>query len=150
MTLPPPTPNRPLKIPAAVAIRASLRFRPPAIRRDTRAAMTLPPALEALRADPAAAAILCDIDGTLAPIVEDPRRAGVPEPTRAVLAGLCGRYRLVARVSGRRAEAAREMVGVEEITYAGNHGLELLGPGDVVPHLDPALGDRAGTAARFV
>jgi trehalose-phosphatase len=108
------------------------------------------PILEPLRADPAAAAILCDIDGTLAPIVDDPEAAVVPPEASAVLAELAGRYRLVACVSGRRASAARRMVGVDLLTYAGNHGLELLGPDDVTPRLAPELGHRGPAAAGFV
>jgi trehalose-phosphatase len=108
------------------------------------------PILEPLRADPATGAILCDIDGTLAPIVDDPEAATVPPAARDVLAELAGRYRLVACVSGRRASAARRMVGVDALTYAGNHGLELLGPGDSRPRLDPELGHRGSAAAGFV
>jgi trehalose 6-phosphate phosphatase len=102
-----------------------------------------------LRADPASAAVLCDIDGTLSPIVADPGSAIVPAAARQVLVELATRYRLVACVSGRRASDARRMVGLEQITYAGNHGLELLRPGDSSPSLDPALGDRGGAAASF-
>jgi trehalose-phosphatase len=112
--------------------------------------MAADPILEPLRADPAAGAILCDIDGTLAPIVDDPEAAAVPEEASRTLAELAQRYRLVACVSGRRASAARRMVGVDELTYAGNHGLELLGPGDANPRLDPALGHRGSAAAGFV
>ncbi|HEY8002078.1 MAG TPA: trehalose-phosphatase [Solirubrobacterales bacterium] len=112
--------------------------------------MAADPILEPLRADPAAAAILCDIDGTLAPIVDDPEAAAVPPEATAVLAELAGRYRLVACVSGRRASAARRMVGLDQLTYAGNHGLELLGPGDSEPRLDPELGQRGSAAAGFV
>ena len=36
------------------------------------------PLLEPLRADPARTAILTDVDGTLAPIVERPEEAAVP------------------------------------------------------------------------
>ena len=106
--------------------------------------------LEPLRASPERAAILCDIDGTLAPIVTDPQAAAVPEAARHALASLAGRYRLVACVSGRRASAARRLVGLEDLTYAGNHGLELLEPGEPEPRLDPALGGRADAAAAFV
>ena len=112
--------------------------------------MAADPILEPLRADPAAGAILCDIDGTLAPIVDDPEAAEVPPAAREVLADLARRYRLVACVSGRRASAARRMVGVDALTYAGNHGLELLGPGDLRPRLDPELGHRGSAAAGFV
>ena len=112
--------------------------------------MAADPILEPLRADPAGAAILCDIDGTLAPIVDDPEAAEVPPEAQRALAELASRYRLVACVSGRRASAARRMVGVDGITYAGNHGLELLGPGDSEPRLDSALGHRGSAAAGFV
>ena len=112
--------------------------------------MAADPILEPLRADPGAGAILCDIDGTLAPIVDDPEAAAVPPEAQRVLAELAARYRLVACVSGRRAHAARRMVGVDSITYAGNHGLELLGPGDEHPTLDPELGHRGSAAAGFV
>jgi trehalose 6-phosphate phosphatase len=107
------------------------------------------PILEPLRADPARAAILCDVDGTLAPIVDDPAAAAVPEDARATLAELASRYRLVACISGRRAEHAKRMVGLDQLTYAGNHGLELLEPGRSQPVLDPALGDQAAAAAGF-
>ena len=85
--------------------------------------------IEPLRSHPASSAILCDIDGTLAPIVDDPDRATVPDEAREVLAELARRYALVACVSGRAALAARDLVGLAELTYAGNHGLELLPPG---------------------
>jgi trehalose 6-phosphate phosphatase len=106
--------------------------------------------VEPLRSDPGRSAILCDIDGTLAPIVEEPDAAAVPAPTRALLRALAARYRLVACITGRRASAARRMVGLDELTYAGNHGLELLSPGEVKPTLDPALGHRGAAAAGFV
>jgi trehalose 6-phosphate phosphatase len=106
--------------------------------------------LEPLRARPQNAAVLCDIDGTLAPIVDDPEAAGVPDAAREVLAALAARYGLVACITGRRASAARRMVGVDSITYAGNHGLELLLPGEVEPSLDPALGHRGTAASGFV
>jgi trehalose 6-phosphate phosphatase len=106
--------------------------------------------IEPLRAEPGRGAILCDVDGTLAPIVEDPAAATVPAETRALLAELAERYRLVACITGRRASAARRMVGLDQLTYAGNHGLELLGPGETMPRLDPALGHRGAAAAGFV
>ena len=107
-------------------------------------------ALQPLRADPRRSAILCDVDGTLAPIVDDPDEAVVPEEARALLAELARRYLLVACVSGRRASAARRMVGLNQLAYAGNNGLELLAPGETEPRLDPALGHRGSAAAGFV
>jgi trehalose 6-phosphate phosphatase len=103
-----------------------------------------------LRDEPTRAAILTDVDGTLAPIVERPEQAAVPSRAAELLAALARRYRLVGCVSGRRAEEARRLVGVEGIAYAGNHGLELLLPGDGSPRLDPSLEGREREAAEFL
>jgi trehalose 6-phosphate phosphatase len=103
-----------------------------------------------LRADPVRTAILTDIDGTLAPIVERPELAAVPARTRELLQALNRRYALVGCISGRRALEARRLVGVEEIAYAGNHGLELLMPGEAEPQLDPALTGAERLAADFI
>ena len=54
-----------------------------------------------LAADPSQAAVLLDVDGTLAPIVDRPEDARVPDEARRELARLAGRYALVACVSGR-------------------------------------------------
>ena len=82
-------------------------------------------ALARLAAEPALAAVLLDVDGTLAPVVADPSQARVPEATRAQLVLLAERYALVACVSGRTADVARAIVGVPQLTYVGEHGLEL-------------------------
>jgi len=108
------------------------------------------PAVERLRADPGHTAILTDVDGTLAPIVERPEQAAVPARATELLAGLVERYGLVACVSGRRSLEARRLVGVERLAYAGNHGLELLLPNEDSPRLDPSLGDDGGAAAEFI
>ena len=62
-------------------------------------------------------------------IVPRPEEAAVPARASELLAKLSGRYGMVGCISGRRAEEARRLVGVEGIAYAGNHGLELLSPG---------------------
>jgi trehalose 6-phosphate phosphatase len=82
-------------------------------------------ALTRLSEDAARAAVLLDVDGTLAPIVARPELAEVPEETRAEVARLAGRYALVACISGRSGEEARRLVGVEGVVYVGVHGLEL-------------------------
>jgi trehalose 6-phosphate phosphatase len=92
-----------------------------------------------LRSDPTGSAILFDIDGTLAPIVENAAEAGVPETTRQLLIAISRRYGLVACVSGRRASQARAMVSIGTITYLGSHGAELLRPGWTEARLDPEL-----------
>jgi trehalose 6-phosphate phosphatase len=98
-------------------------------------------ALAPLRADPARTAILLDIDGTLAPIVEHAHDAHVPEPTRQLVKALANRYGLVACVSGRRASEARAMVSVGTVSYLGSHGAELLRAGWTEPVLDPEVED---------
>jgi trehalose 6-phosphate phosphatase len=83
-----------------------------------------PVLLVRLRSEPEQAAVLLDIDGTLAPIVERPEDAAVPEETRAEIARLAARYALVACISGRAADDARRLVGLDSIGYVGVHGLE--------------------------
>jgi trehalose 6-phosphate phosphatase len=106
--------------------------------------------VRALRSDPERAAILTDVDGTLAPIVERPEQAAVPEQAKELLRTLSARFALVGCISGRRAAEARALVGVEDIAYAGNHGFELLLPGAAEPQLDPAVAGREDEAAAFL
>src|SRR4029079_1821129 len=82
-------------------------------------------AIARLAENPDLAAVILDVDGTLAPIVPRPEDAAVPPDTRAELERLAGRYRPLAFVSGGVGEDARRMVGVEGATYVGVHGLEL-------------------------
>jgi trehalose 6-phosphate phosphatase len=102
-------------------------------------AATLVEALEPLRSEPARAAVLLDIDGTLAPIVRHAADAHVPEATRALLIEIAKRYGVVGCVSGRRATTARQIVAIGTIAYVGNHGGELLRPGTTRPELDPEV-----------
>jgi trehalose 6-phosphate phosphatase len=83
-----------------------------------------PVLLVRFRSDPAQAAVLLDVDGTLAPIVERPEDAEVPAETRTEVERLAASYALVACVSGRPASEARRLVGVADIEYVGVHGLE--------------------------
>lgn len=106
--------------------------------------------LEPLRREPGRTAILTDVDGTLAPIVERASEAAVPVAAREVLATLSERYALVGCISGRRAEEARWLVGLDSLAYAGNHGLELLLPGESSPQPDPSIAGREGEATDFL
>ncbi len=81
--------------------------------------------LRRLAAEPQRAAILLDVDGTLAPIVERPEDAHVPETTRAELARLVSSYALVACVSGRTGADVERVVRVPGVAVVGEHGLEL-------------------------
>jgi len=96
-------------------------------------------ALAPLRANPGQSAILLDIDGTLAPIVEHAADARVPESTRQLLTEVAKRYAVVACVSGRRASEARAMVSIGSISYLGSHGAELLRAGWTEAVLDPSV-----------
>jgi trehalose 6-phosphate phosphatase len=124
---------------------------------DTRASVATPTADEALqrliaplRDAPDRAAVLTDVDGTIAPIVEDPADARVPAATRELLGKLAARYALVGCLSGRRALDARRIVGMEELAYSGNHGFELLLPGEAEVLPDPSLDGHEADAPRFV
>lgn len=98
-------------------------------------------ALAPLRANPQLAAIMLDIDGTLAPIVEHAADAHVPESTRQLLIAVARRYGLVACVSGRRASEARAMVSIGSMNYVGSHGVELLRAGWTEAVLDAEVAD---------
>ena len=124
------------------ALSARIRphpHRPIAILDGVSPAATLVEALEPIRSDPTRAAVLLDIDGTLAPIVRHAADAHVPEATRTLLIEIAGRYRVVACVSGRRATTARQIVAIGTIAYIGNHGGELLRPRATRPEVDPEL-----------
>jgi trehalose 6-phosphate phosphatase len=82
-------------------------------------------AVDRLSEAPELAAVLLDIDGTLAPIAPRPDHARVPDEARSEVARLASRYALVACISGRTGEDARRMVGVDGVRYVGAHGLEL-------------------------
>jgi trehalose 6-phosphate phosphatase len=106
--------------------------------------------LAPLREDPSHAAVLTDVDGTIAPIVLDPADAAVPERTRELLRALAERFGLVGCLSGRRALEARRIVGLDELAYSGNHGFELLLPGEEEVLPDPSLDGHEDDAPKFV
>jgi trehalose 6-phosphate phosphatase len=100
---------------------------------------TLDELLKPLKADPERSAILLDVDGVLAPIVEQPDDAHMPETTRRPLIEVAKRYGIVACVSGRRAADARRIVSLGSIDYLGSHGSEVLLAGTIAPELDREL-----------
>ena len=106
--------------------------------------------IDDLRALAPAVAILCDIDGTLAPIVERTIDAAITPRVREALYALTRHYSLVGCVSGRRSLDARRIVGLDELHYIGNHGFEELEPGAAEPRPNAALGPDSGAVAEFV
>lgn len=67
-----------------------------------------------------------DYDGTLAPLAAHPNLT-IMEPETERSLKLLAKHPDVylGIISGRSAENVREKVGIENITYAGNHGLEI-------------------------
>jgi len=83
--------------------------------------------------------LLLDFDGTLAPIAPTPDEAALPGETRQALEALSrSPVCTVAIVSGRSLEDVRAKVGIEGITYVGNHGLEIVRPGEELQPLNMA------------
>ncbi len=68
--------------------------------------------------------LFLDYDGTLAPIADSPERAVISDATRELISRLADRIP-VAIVSGRNVEDLQQLVAIEGIVYAGNHGSEI-------------------------
>jgi trehalose 6-phosphate phosphatase len=96
--------------------------------------------------------LFLDFDGTLAPIFEDPSEASMPPETRKALSSLAGRRKFsLAVISGRALADLRQRVGLPNLIYAGNHGLEIDGPGLHFVEPDAARCIHAlGELARYV
>jgi trehalose 6-phosphate phosphatase len=74
--------------------------------------------------------VFLDYDGTLAPIVEDPATAQLAPTMRDVVTALSEHPRFhVAVVSGRALADLRARLQGKRLFLAGNHGLEIEGPG---------------------
>ena len=73
--------------------------------------------------------LLLDYDGTLSPIAPHPDLATIPPETKKILERLANMPDVfVAIISGRSVNNVKAMVDIEGITYAGNHGLEIIHP----------------------
>lgn len=74
--------------------------------------------------------VALDFDGTLAELADTPRQAALSARTRRLLEALNRRRdTTVAILSGRALSDVKELVGLPQAYYAGNHGLEIEGPG---------------------
>jgi trehalose-phosphatase len=97
--------------------------------------------------------VCSDFDGTLSPIVDRPEDALLPGGMRRALAKLATTDRVaLAIVGGRERGDVYARVGLPGITYAGNHGLEISGPGlffvePTAASQSPALHQLAGQLA---
>ncbi len=74
--------------------------------------------------------LLSDYDGTLTPIASRPEKAIFPPEVSEKLRTLSRKPAFsVGVISGRSLGEIKSMVGIDGIYYAGNHGLEIEGPG---------------------
>jgi trehalose 6-phosphate phosphatase len=79
--------------------------------------------------------LFLDFDGTLAPIARAPALARLNPEMRAILQSLANDgHHVLAIVSGRSLTDLKRLVKIPEIIYAGNHGLEISGPGVELLH----------------
>jgi trehalose 6-phosphate phosphatase len=83
-----------------------------------------PTAVDALAAVPAAAALVLDFDGVLAPIVRDPEASAMPAGSAASLARLAAVLGTVAVISGRPAGFLTDRVPVPGVQLLGSYGME--------------------------
>ncbi|MGP1386029.1 MAG: trehalose-phosphatase [Thainema sp.] len=72
-------------------------------------------------------ALFTDYDGTLTPIVPQPAGAVLSDEMRSLLQNLAQHCR-VAIISGRDLPDVQQMVGLENLYYAGSHGFDIAGP----------------------
>jgi len=73
--------------------------------------------------------VILDFDGTLSYLARTPKLAIIPLETKRVLERLSNISDChIAVISGRSLDDLQRKVGVDGITYAGNHGLEILHP----------------------
>ncbi|HET8522614.1 MAG TPA: trehalose-phosphatase, partial [Thermomicrobiales bacterium] len=84
------------------------------------------------------AAVVLDIDGTISEIAPTPDQAIVSDAARATLDRLRDRVAVVAVITGRSAVDGERLVGVDGLTYVGNHGLERRTGGHHEIHPDAA------------
>jgi len=81
--------------------------------------------------------VFLDFDGTLAPVVNDPSMAFMPPQTLRALTSLASLEKVsLAIISGRALPDLKARVGMPNLIYAGNHGLEISGPGLYFLHPD--------------
>lgn len=79
--------------------------------------------------------IASDLDGTLAPIVDDPANAHVPDAVLKILDRLATVSK-VTILTGRDLNTARRMVPHDDVTIIGSHGLEPSFDSPLLPGVD--------------
>lgn len=82
-------------------------------------------------------AIFLDYDGTMTPIVSRPDLAILSEEMRETLREVA-KVHTVAIISGRDRQDVQDLVGVDDMFYAGSHGYDIAGPNNQHFHNDEA------------
>lgn len=88
------------------------------------------------------AGLFTDFDGTLSPLASTPDAARIDQAAADALRELATRIEIVGIVTGRAAADAQERVGISELLYVGNHGLEWTYRGDHGIHPAGAAAER--------
>jgi len=74
--------------------------------------------------------LFLDFDGTLTPLMDDPSKVQLPPDMRQALQQLASQEGVtVGILSGRQRADVQERIAIPGLIYAGNHGLEISGPG---------------------
>ena len=106
--------------------------------------------------------LVTDVDGTISPIAPFPQEAMISPMCRRYLSALVDNLDLVAVISGRPLAEVMGMLGVEGVSYVGNHGLEMwirgipqIWPGSeqyvrTIAEAVDAIKDMAGTEAIYI
>ncbi|CAL0319493.1 unnamed protein product [Lupinus luteus] len=71
--------------------------------------------------------VFLDYDGTLSPIVNDPDRAFMSDEMRAAVSEIAS-YFPTAIISGRSREKVKDFVKLNNLYYAGSHGMDIMAP----------------------
>lgn len=72
-------------------------------------------------------AVFLDYDGTLSPIVNDPDRAFMSDEMRAAVREVAKHFP-TAIISGRSREKVKDFVELNNVYYAGSHGMDIMAP----------------------
>ena len=94
--------------------------------------------------------LLClNYDGTLSALAEQPQEARLSPQMERVLLGLANHDTVsLAIISGRDRADLQSRVGIPNLFYVGNHGLEISGPGQLF--VEPTAASHADTLKQFV
>lgn len=77
-------------------------------------------------------ALFVDIDGTLSPLVPNPADAVVLPRCRTALRRLVSHVDVLCVLTGRPADVAWRMIGIDQALYVGNHGIDLWREGELL------------------